>query len=334
MNQDGISNVITNLGEITEQIASKRVLISGGAGFLGSWMCDHLIALGAGVVCVDNLSSGRKENISQLLDNERFSFIQADVTGPVEIPGTFDVVMHLASPASPFEFAEYPVEILKANTLGIVRMLEIARTSGARFLFTSTSEVYGDTKVVPTPEEYWGNVNPVGLRSCYDEAKRCGEAYAMAYATQYGVDVRIVRIFNTYGPRMRADGVYGRVIPRFIQQAVSGEPFTIFGDGSQTRSFCYVSDQIEGLLRLTFMDDLGGERIFNIGSEDEITIQELMEVVKEITGSSSQAEYLPLPSDDPRRRRPDIRRAREVLGWRPRVSLKDGISNTIKYLEL
>lgn len=334
MNQDAIQDVTHNLGEMAERIESKRVLISGGAGFLGSWMCDLLIALGAEVVCIDNMSSGREENVGHLLDNGQFTFIQGDITGSVEIAGSFDMVMHLASPASPFEFMEYPVDILKANTLGIVRMLEIARKSGARFLFSSTSEIYGDSQIIPTPEEYWGNVNPVGQRSCYDEAKRCGEAYAMAYVAQYGLDVRIARIFNTYGPRMRADGIYGRVIPRFIRQALSGEPFTVFGDGSQTRSFCYVTDQIEGLLRLAFMNDLGGERIFNIGSEDEITIQELAEVVKQATGSSSPVEYHPLPKDDPRRRRPDILRAREVLGWEPKVGLKKGINRTIEFMKL
>ena len=250
----GIEEIIKNLGDIfgSKNFEDKIVLVTGGAGFLGSWICEVLVEQGANVICLDNLVSGLNSNISHLMDKDNFKFIQHDITQPIFFDERIDVVMHLASRASPFEFEKFPIQILKANTLGIWGALGIAKKHGARFLYTSTSEVYGKAEEIPTSEEYRGNVNPVGPRSCYDEAKRCGESFVIAYRMQHGLDVRIARIFNTYGPRMRAEGVYGRVIPRFIEQALSNNPITIFGDGSQTRSFCYVTDQVEGLLKHTF----------------------------------------------------------------------------------
>ena len=240
--------------------------------------------------------------------------------------------MHLASRASPFEFEKYPIQILKANTLGIWVALGIAKKHNARFLYTSTSEIYGDAKEIPTTEEYRGNVNPVGPRSCYDEAKRCGESYVIAYKMQHGLDTRIARIFNTYGPRMRAEGVYGRVIPRFIEQALSNKPITIFGDGSQTRSFCYVTDQVEGLVKLAFLEEAKGE-VVNIGSDKEMTILELARLVKELTKSDSEIVFEELPKDDPLRRKPDISKAKRILDWEPKVELEEGLRRMIGWFE-
>jgi UDP-glucuronate decarboxylase len=242
------------------------------------------------------------------------------------------MVMHLASRASPFEFEKYPIQILKANTLGIWVALGIAKQHNAKFLYTSTSEIYGDAKEFPTAEEYRGNVNPIGPRSCYDEAKRCGESYVIAYKMQHGLDTRIARIFNTYGPRMRAEGVYGRVVPRFIEQALNNKPFTIFGDGSQTRSFCYVTDQIEGLLELAFSKEAKGE-VVNIGGDDEITILELAKLVRELTNSSSEIELHPLPKDDPTRRKPDITKAKMLLNWNPKIKLGEGLKRMIEWFK-
>ncbi|RLI86354.1 MAG: SDR family NAD-dependent epimerase/dehydratase, partial [Archaeoglobales archaeon] len=246
--QEGMNEILKNLGDVSFE--DQTVLVTGGAGFLGSWLCDVLVSQSARVICLDNLASGLESNITHLLDQENFKFVKHDISQPIYFDEKIDVVMHLASRASPLEFDKFPIQILKANTLGTWIALGIAKKHKARFLFTSTSEVYGNPEVVPTPETYNGNVNPIGVRGCYDESKRAGEAMCMAYMRQHKLDVRIARIFNTYGPRMRADGVYGRVIPRFIKQALNNEPLTIFGDGKQTRSFCYVTDQIEGLLRL------------------------------------------------------------------------------------
>lgn len=324
-----ISEVIKNLGDISFE--DKVVLVTGGAGFLGSWICDVLIEQGASVICVDNLSSGLESNISHLLNYENFRFVKHDVSELLKLEiKKIDVIMHLASRASPLEFGNYPIEIIRANTLGTMNMLEIARKHKARFLFASTSEVYGDAEVIPTPETYNGNVNPIGIRGCYDESKRCGEALCMAYLRQHDVDVRIARIFNTYGPRMRADCVYGRVVPRFITQALENEPITIFGDGKQTRSFCYVTDQIEGLLRLAWFEECKGE-VVNIGNPKEITILELAEIVKRITKSESEIEFHPPMPDDPRRRCPDITKARRLLKWEPKVELEDGLKRTVKW---
>jgi UDP-glucuronate decarboxylase len=318
-----------NLGDISFE--ETRVLVTGGAGFLGSWMCETLIMSGAEVTCIDNFASGQMSNIQSLMDNERFRFIEHDISVPIALDTPFDYVFHMASRASPFEFEHFPIQILKANTMGVLVAMGIAKKHGAKLLFTSTSEVYGNPDIVPTPESYYGNVNPIGPRGCYDEAKRCGEAYVVAYRRQHHLNTRIARIFNTYGPRIRLDGIYGRVIPRFIGQALSGDPITVFGDGSQTRSFTYVTDQIEGLLRLASLDAARGQ-VINIGNVNEITILALAKKVIEITGSSSTISFYPLPEDDPLRRRPDVTRAKQVLGWEPKVQLEKGLVRTIEWI--
>jgi UDP-glucuronate decarboxylase len=336
MGKKEIEEIRKNIGTISERIEGKRVLVTGGAGFLGSWISEVLLEQGARVICLDNLVSGLKANISPLLAKDNFRFIQHDIARPISFDEPLDLVMHLASRASPFEFEKYPIQILKANTLGIWIALGIAKKHGARFLYTSTSEIYGapPDSEIPTSEEYRGNVNPIGPRSCYDEAKRCGESYVIAYKMQHGLDTRIARIFNTYGPRMRAEGVYGRVIPRFIEQALGNEPLTIFGDGRQTRSFCYVTDQVEGLLRLAFLDDDDVKgAIVNIGSEEEMTILELANVIKELTDSSSELDFSPLPKDDPPRRKPNISKAKEILHWEPKIELREGLERTIRYFK-
>jgi len=319
--------------EFKDEFNGKKVLVSGAAGFLGSWLVDVLLQAGAEVYGVDNFASGLKRNIENALKNRNFHFYEADVSStlPDEIlREDLDFVFHLASRASPFEFEHYPLEIIDSNTTGTRRMLEIARKSNARFLFTSTSEIYGQPNVVPTPETYWGYVNTIGPRSCYDESKRLGETITMAYHRQYDLDVRIVRIFNTYGPRMRADGIYGRVVPRFVTQALTGKPITVFGDGKQTRSFCYVTDQIRGILKLMLSNRAKGH-VVNIGNPDEITILSLAKIVKELTGSDSRIEFHPLPPDDPPRRCPDVTKAKDLLGWEPRVKLKVGLKRTIEW---
>ncbi len=320
--------IIKNLKDVTFE--NLTVLVTGGAGFLGSWICDVLIRKGVRILCVDNLSSGLVSNISHLIGTANFIFIKHDISNPLNLDAKkISIILHLASRASPLEFNKYPIEIIRANTLGTMNMLEIARRSDARLLFASTSEVYGNPEVVPTPETYNGNVNPIGVRSCYDESKRCGEALCMAYLRQYGLDIRIARIFNTYGPRMRADGVYGRVIPRFIYQALTNKPITIFGDGKQTRSFCYVTDQVEGLLKLAWFNNCRGE-IINIGNEEEISILELAKMIKKLTNSRSEIVFHPPMSDDPRRRCPDITKAKKLLKWEPKVKLEEGLKRVIK----
>ncbi|MFQ6105915.1 MAG: UDP-glucuronic acid decarboxylase family protein, partial [Candidatus Hydrothermarchaeaceae archaeon] len=303
----------------------------GGAGFLGSWVCGALVEQGAEVACLDNFSSGLASNIKEL-KGRNFTVINHDISKPIEFEQRFDMVFHLASRASPFEFEKYPIQILKANTLGIWVALGIAKKHGARFLYASTSEVYGDaeSRYIPTPETYTGNVNPIGPRSCYDEAKRAGEAFVIAYKSQHGMDTRIVRIFNTYGPRIRADDIYGRVVSRFIEQALSNKPITVFGNGLQTRSFTYVSDEVEGILRLASLDEAEG-RVVNIGNDKETKIIELAEIVKKLTGSKSEISFHPLPQDDPKRRCPDITLARKTLGWEPKVDLESGLTKTIKW---
>ena len=324
-------NVIhKNSGDISFE--DQRVLVTGGAGFLGSWMCDILIASGAHVLCIDNFTSGQLANIQHLMDNERFRFIEHDISIPLPVDTPVDYVFHMASRASPFEFEHYPIQILKANTLGVLVALGIAKKHHATILYTSTSEVYGNPAIVPTPESYHGNVNCIGPRGCYDEAKRCGEAYVIAYRRQHHLNTRIARIFNTYGPRIRMDGIYGRVIPRFIDQALNGEPLTVFGDGSQTRSFTYVTDQIEGLLRLAALDAAEGQ-VINIGNTNEITVLDLAHKVIERTGSKSVISFQPLPEDDPLRRNPDITKAREILGWEPKASLDYGLMRTIEWMK-
>ena len=332
MNKEETEQIAKNLGEISKRIEGTNVLVTGGAGFLGSWICEVLVEQGANVICLDNLASGLKSNISHLMDRDNFKFVQHDITKPIFFDEPIDVVMHLASRASPFEFEKYPIQILKANTLGIWVALGIAKKHEAKFLYTSTSEIYGDAKEIPTTEDYRGNVNPIGPRSCYDEAKRCGESYVIAYKMQHGLDTRIARIFNTYGPRMRAEGVYGRVIPRFIEQALSNKPITIFGDGSQTRSFCYVTDQVEGLLKLAFLEEAKGE-VVNIGSDKEITILELAKLIKGLTKSDSKIVFDELPKDDPLRRKPDISKAKRILNWEPKVEREEGLLKMVKWFE-
>ncbi|MBA7507782.1 UDP-glucose 4-epimerase [subsurface metagenome] len=309
---------------------AEKVLVTGGAGFIGSWLCDRLIEEGHEVVCIDNLGSGNKKNVEHLFSNSRFKFIKHDIREPLEIEEKIDHIFHLASRPSPADFEEYSIDILLTNAVGTCNMLELARKDDARFLLASSSEVYGDPKVHPQPEDYWGNVNPLGSRSVYDEGKRYAESLTAAYHRRYGLDVRTARIFNTYGPRMRPDD--GRVISNFIVQALRGESITVYGDGSQTRSFCYVSDMVEGLKKLMFLDDLSGE-VVNLGNPDEITILEVAELVKKLTGSNSKITFVPLPKDDPKRRNPDISKAKEMLGWTPKVGLEDGLLKTISYFK-
>ncbi|MEM2619375.1 MAG: UDP-glucuronic acid decarboxylase family protein [Candidatus Hadarchaeales archaeon] len=307
----------------------ETVLVTGGAGFIGSWLCDLLVERGYRVICLDNLSSGNRENISHLLPNPNFHFLKGDVIGPPEIPEV-DYIFHMASRASPVDFKEYSLEILLANSIGTKNMLEIAQKNNARFLLASSSEVYGNPLQHPQREDYWGNVNPIGIRAPYDESKRFAEALSMAFHRRYNLDVRIARIFNTYGPRMRQDD--GRVIPTFITQALRGDQITVYGDGSQTRSFCYVSDLVDGLTRLMFKDGLSGE-VFNLGNPHEISILEVAKLIKKLTNSTSEITFRPLPKDDPVRRRPDISKARELLGWVPKTELENGLRETIRYFE-
>ncbi len=302
--------------------------MTGGAGFLGSHLCDHLLDRGDEVVAIDNLVTGRLDNISHLFGLEGFAFQHHNVSQYVHVPGPVDAVLHFASPASPQDYLELPIQTLKVGSLGTHNLLGLAKDKGARFLLASTSEVYGDPEVHPQTEEYWGHVNPVGPRGVYDEAKRFAEAMTMAYQRSHGVDVRIVRIFNTYGPRLRpADG---RVVSNFLVQAMEGKPLTIYGDGTQTRSFCYVDDEVAGILALLASDHRGP---MNIGNPDEFSVGELARLVLEVTGSSSDLVYEPIPVDDPVRRRPDISRARSVLGWEPSVALREGLARTAAWLE-
>ncbi len=305
-----------------------RVLITGAAGFLGSHLSDRFLTDGHDVIGVDNLITGTAENLAHLERDKRFTFIRQDVSRALTVDGPVDGVLHLASPASPIDYLAHPIATLEAGSLGTRNGLELARAHGARFFMASTSEVYGDPLEHPQRETYWGNVNPVGPRSVYDEAKRFSEALTMAYHRDLGLDTRIVRIFNTYGPRMRPRD--GRVVSNFIAQALSGEPLTIYGDGSQSRSFCYVSDEVEGIYRL-FMN--GDAEPTNVGNPDEFTVRQLADLVLELTGSRSKVVSRPLPTDDPKVRRPDITRARERLGWSPQVPLREGLKQTIEWFE-
>jgi dTDP-glucose 4,6-dehydratase len=302
-----------------------KALVTGGAGFLGSHLCDLLLSKEYEVICVDNLITGSAENISHI-KNEKFSYIRHDVTKPLYLEQKIDFLFHLASPASPIDYQELPIQTLKVGALGTHNMLGLAKEKGARFLLASTSEVYGDPLVNPQSEEYWGNVNPIGPRGVYDEAKRYAEAITMAYHRYHRIDTRIVRIFNTYGPRMRLND--GRVVPNFIGQALRGDDLTVYGDGFQTRSFCYASDEIEGIYRLMMSDYT---LPVNIGNPEEHTILEFAEIILKITGSRSKITFKELPVDDPKQRRPDITKARKLLDWEPKVPLEHGLKETIRY---
>ncbi|PVY43239.1 UDP-glucuronic acid decarboxylase family protein [Pontibacter virosus] len=309
-------------------MARKRVLVTGGAGFLGSHLCDRFIAEGYHVIAMDNLITGNLENIEHLFKLEQFEFYHHDVSKFVHVPGKLDYILHFASPASPIDYLKIPIQTLKVGSLGTHNLLGLAMAKKARMLIASTSEVYGDPLVHPQSEDYWGNVNPVGPRGCYDEAKRFQEAMTMAYQMHHGLETRIVRIFNTYGPRMRLDD--GRVLPAFLSQALRGEPLSIFGDGSQTRSFCYVDDLVEGIYRLLLSDY---HMPVNIGNPSEITIKQFAEEICKLTGVELNIEYQPLPTDDPQKRQPDISKAREVLGWEPKVDRAEGLQRTLEYFK-
>lgn len=312
-----------------------RILITGAAGFLGSHLCDRLIADGHAVIGMDNFITGNPNNLAHLAGNPNFSFIRHDVSNFIFVPGKIDAVLHFASPASPnpnspYGYVNLPIQTMKAGALGTHNTLGVARAHSARFLLASTSEIYGDPLVHPQPETYWGHVDPIGTRSVYDEAKRFAEALTMAYHRFHGIDTRIVRIFNTYGPRMRLDD--GRVVPNFLKQAILGEPLTVYGDGSQTRSFCYVDDLIDGIVRLLYSDEHGP---VNIGNPAETTILEFAQVINRIVGNQAGIIFKPemRGEGDPQRRQPDIRRAREILGWEPKVTLEEGILRTIPYFK-
>jgi dTDP-glucose 4,6-dehydratase len=307
----------------------KRILVTGGAGFIGSHLCERLLAEGNEVICIDNFITGSPDNIAPFLGNQRFQFIQLDVTNFIYVPGQVDAILHFASPASPIDYLELPIQTLKVGSLGTHKVLGLAKEKKARILLASTSEVYGDPLVHPQKEDYWGNVNPIGPRGVYDEAKRFAEAITMAYQRSHGVTTRIVRIFNTFGPRMRMRD--GRVVPNFIAQALRGEDVTVYGDGNQTRSFCYVTDLVEGILRLLWSDH---PTPVNIGNPREMTVLQFAKLIIELTGSKSKIVHKPLPVDDPKVRQPDITLARRVLNdWQPVVPVEEGLKRTIEYFQ-
>ena len=306
-----------------------RVLITGGAGFLGSHLCELMLAKDWEVLCMDNLVTGSDSNVSHLLSHARFRFIRQDVSRYIEVPGPLEAVLHFASPASPPDYLKLPIQTLKVGALGTHNALGLAMAKKAKFLLASTSECYGDPEVSPQPESYWGRVNPIGPRGVYDESKRFAEALTMAYHRYHGLDTRIVRIFNTYGPRMRLND--GRALPNFLYQALTGEPMTIYGDGKQTRSFCYVSDLLDGIYRLLNSDE---HEPVNIGNPQEITILEFAERVRSLVGAQVPIVYRPLPQDDPKQRCPDISKARRILGWEPKVNLAQGLQLTYEYFRM
>ncbi len=312
-----------------ERLQGKNFLVTGGAGFIGSWLCDLLMSLDAEVTCLDNLSTGINRNIDHLFGKSKFDFVNEDVC-TFGTKGEFDYILHMAGHASPEEYQVHPIETLRASSLGSVNMAELARKLDATILFASTSEIYGDAELVPTPETYWGKVNPVGPRSCYDEGKRFAEALFMAYYKQHGLNVRIGRIFNTFGPRLREDGLYGRAMSRFITQALKNKPITIFGDGKQTRSFCHITDTVTGLMLLTLSEKAEGE-VVNIDNDQETTILQLAEKIKHVTKSKSKLTYHLLPKDDPKRRCPDISKMLNLLGLKPKITLEQGLERTIKW---
>lgn len=308
----------------------EKVLVTGGAGFIGSHLCEFLVTKGYDVTCLDNLLTGSKKNIEPLLGNPKFEFIEADICQPLDnlSSQSFSHIFDLASPASPVDFEKLSEEILKANSLGVLNMLELAKKTNAKFLMASTSEVYGDPQENPQKETYWGNVNSFGRRSCYDEGKRFAEAACYVYLKKFGIDLRIVRIFNTYGPRMRTDD--GRALITFVIEGIKNQPFTIFGDGNQTRSFCYVTDMVEGLFKAMFTEGTRGE-VFNLGNPEEYSMNDLAEKIKMMTNSVSEIVFRDLPLDDPKQRRPDITKAERVLNWKPQVDVSEGLQKTIEY---
>ena len=325
---DTIKNSLSGI-----MISEKTFLVAGGAGFLGSWLCDTLNILNARIICVDNLSSGSEKSVSHIKNNN-FQLIKDDICKykPEE---KIDYIINMACIASPPLYQKYPIETLDASVLGTRNMLEIARKNDVKgFLLTSTSEIYGDAAIIPTPEDYWGNVNPIGPRSIYDEGKRVAETYSISYRQKYGLPIRIARIFNTYGPRLdvKSTSQYGRVIIKFISQALNNQPLTVYGDGTQTRSFCYITDQIEGLFKLLLQSGIDGE-VINLGNDDEKTILDLAKLIIQLTKSKSEITLQPLPKDDPKRRRPDITKARKLLEWQPKISLKEGLTKTITHIK-
>ena len=307
------------------------MLVTGGAGFIGSWLCDVLVAFGAEVTALDDLSTGRIKNIDHLSKNISFKFVKSDVC-TFDTTEKFDFIFHMAGHASPDEYQVHPIETLQTSALGSFRMAELARRNDAALLFASTSEVYGDAEIIPTPEIYWGKVNPIGPRSCYDEGKRFAEALLMAYNKQYGLDVRVPRIFNSYGPRLREDGLYGRAMSRFIQQALTNQPITVYGDGKQTRSFCYITDTVTGLMLLTTTPKAKGE-VVNIGNCQEKTILELATKIKDVTKCKSKITFHPLPKDDPQRRCPDTHKLERLVDWKPTINFEEGLKETIDWFK-
>jgi len=333
-----IDNIVPkDIQQILRRIESdafegSNILVTGGGGFIGSYLCDTLVKAGAIVTCLDNFSTGLVQNVDHLFEMRNFRMVKEDVSN-FEDNENYDFVLHFASRASPEEYQLNPVKTLLTNSYGSHRMLELARKHDSRILFASSSEVYGDAKVIPTSESYWGNVNPVGVRSCYDEGKRFGEALFMAYHREYKLDARIARVHNTYGPRLRADEAYARALSRFVSQALRGEDLTVYGDGTQTRSFCYITDTVAGILLMLSSPRCMGE-VVNIGNADEIRILDLANKIREIVGGRSKITFRPLPKDDPRRRRPDISKAKELLGWQPETSLEKGLKRTIEWFSL
>ncbi|MGW5363699.1 UDP-glucuronic acid decarboxylase family protein [Actinopolymorpha pittospori] len=306
----------------------RRAVVTGGAGFLGSHLCERLLEEGYEVVCLDNFLTGRPENVAHLIEHGGFRLVRCDVSDYVHVGGQVDMVLHFASPASPIDYLQLPIDTLKVGSIGTLHALGLAREKSARFVLASTSEVYGDPLVHPQPEEYWGNVNPIGPRGVYDEAKRFAEALTMAYRSAHGLDTAIVRIFNTFGPRLRPND--GRAIPTFVRQALRGEPITIAGDGSQTRSICYVDDTVEGILRMAHAEHPGP---MNLGNPHELSVLDLAQWIRDLTGSTSELVFVPRPQDDPRVRQPDITRARDVLGWEPKVPVEEGLRRTIAWFQ-
>jgi UDP-glucuronate decarboxylase len=312
-----------------DAFSGKSVLVTGGAGFIGSWLCDVLVDFGASVTVVDDFSTGRMKNIDHLIGNDGFELVRGDVCA-FESNQRFDLIFHMAAHASPDEYMVHPIETLLTSAFGTQKIAELARKNDATLLFSSTSETYGDAEVVPTPESYWGKVNPIGPRSCYDEGKRFAEALLIAYSKQYGLDVRVPRIFNSYGPRLREDGLYGRALSRFVLQALTNQPLTVYGDGKQTRSFCYITDTVTGLMLLTTNPRAKGE-VVNVGNTKEVTILELAQMIKEVTKTKSNIEFYPLPKDDPKRRCPDTNKLAQLVNWVPSIPLEQGLKRTVKW---